>query len=229
MKERTGMESIIAPSILAADFSCLGAEIARVEAAGCALLHIDVMDGHFVPNLTVGPDVTRALRRVTALPFDVHLMVENPEDFIERFAAAGADYITVHAEAARHLHRVLEQIKACGARAGAALNPATPWENLRHVVRDLDQIILMTVNPGFGGQRFIEAMLPKIAACAEWLRAENPACRLSVDGGVNSATAPAALTAGAQVLVAGAAVFGQADPAAALRDLRLLAQTHRPA
>jgi ribulose-phosphate 3-epimerase len=224
MKERTQMECIIAPSILAADFSRLGEEIARVEAAGCELLHMDVMDGHFVPNLTIGPDLVQSLRQVTALPFDVHLMVENPENFIERFAAAGADYITVHVEAARHLHRVLEEIKACGARAGAALNPATPWETLRHVVGDLDQVVLMTVNPGFCGQRFIEAMLPKISACAEWLRRENPACRLSVDGGVNSATAPGVLAAGAQVLIAGSAVFGQADPAAALRELRLLAR-----
>ncbi|MDR1322533.1 MAG: ribulose-phosphate 3-epimerase [Gracilibacteraceae bacterium] len=217
------MDIMIAPSILAADFARLGEEIARVEAAGCELLHIDVMDGHFVPNLTIGPDAVKALRGVTGLPFDVHLMVENPEDHIERFAAAGADYITVHAEAARHLHRLLAQIRACGARAGAALNPATPWENLRHVAGDLDLVLLMTVDPGFGGQSFIGAMLPKIAACAKWLHAENPACRLEVDGGINTATAPAALAAGADILVAGAAVFGQADPAAALRALQELA------
>ncbi|MDR1069669.1 MAG: ribulose-phosphate 3-epimerase [Gracilibacteraceae bacterium] len=218
------MDIIIAPSILAADFARLGEEIARVEAAGCELLHIDVMDGHFVPNLTIGPDVVKALRSVTGLPFDVHLMVENPEDHIKRFAAAGADYITVHAEATRHLHRLLEQIRACGGRAGAALNPATPWENLRHVAADLDLVLLMTVDPGFGGQSFIGAMLPKIAACAKWLHAENPACRLEVDGGINTATAPAALAAGADILVAGAAVFGQADPAAALRALQGLAR-----
>ncbi|MDR1961402.1 MAG: ribulose-phosphate 3-epimerase [Gracilibacteraceae bacterium] len=220
----SGKAIILAPSILSADFARLGEEIARVEAAGCELLHIDVMDGHFVPNLTIGADVVKALRGVTALPFDVHLMVEKPEEYIERFAAAGAAYITVHAEAARHLHRVLAQIRACGVKAGAALNPATPWENLRYVAENLDLVLIMTVNPGFGGQEFISAMLPKIAACAEWLRAENPGCLLETDGGINTRTARAAAAAGANILVAGAAVFGQADAAAALRDLRRAAR-----
>ncbi|MDR0434440.1 MAG: ribulose-phosphate 3-epimerase [Gracilibacteraceae bacterium] len=225
--KNNGMSVIIAPSLLAADFTRLGEEIARVEAAGCELLHIDVMDGHFVPNIAIGPDAVKALRRVSALPFDVHLMVENPEDYIERFAAAGADYVTFHLEAARHPLRLIEQIKNAGAKAGAALNPATTWESLRYVAANLDLALLMTVNPGFGGQRFISAMLPKIAACAQWLRRENPACRLEVDGGVSEATAPAILAAGADILVAGAAVFGAADAAAALRALREMAAAPR--
>ncbi len=210
----------IAPSILSADFARLGEQVRLVEEAGAQVLHIDVMDGHFVPNLTIGPGIVKSLRPLSRLRFDVHLMIEEPERFVADFAAAGADHVTVHPEACRHLHRVVQQIKELGMTAGVALNPATPLDGLQYVLDDLDMVLLMTVNPGFGGQKFIPAVLPKIRQLKQLLQAQNPACLIEVDGGITVETAPVAVQAGAEVLVAGAAVFGQTDPGAAFQALR---------
>ena len=210
----------IAPSILSADFTRLGEQVAQVETAGASILHIDVMDGHFVPNLTLGPPVIKALRPVTRMRFDVHLMIDNPEYYIEDFVRAGADHLTVHAESTRHLHRLIQQIKASGVTVGVALNPATPLDSLTYILEELDLVLLMTVNPGFGGQHFLPAVLPKIRELAQDLRERNPRCRLEVDGGVNRDTARAAVEAGARLLVAGNAVFSAPDPGVAWRDLQ---------
>jgi len=216
----------IAPSILSADFSCLGDEIRAVEAAGADYVHIDVMDGHFVPNITIGPLLVEACRRVTTLPLDVHLMIENPDTYIPQFAAAGADIIVVHAEAVHHLHRTVQLIKSLGKRAGVSLNPATPLNVLDYVLDDLDLVLLMTVNPGFGGQSFIEATLPKIHALRGMLDRRGSEAELEVDGGVNPANIARISHAGADVFVAGSAVFGKPDYTSVITELKRLA--HEP-
>lgn len=202
---------IIAPSILSADFSVLGEEIAAVEAAGADWIHIDVMDGHFVPNITMGPGVVKSLRKMTVLPFDVHLMVENPEQYIQPFAEAGSDRITVHMEALIHLHRTVSQIKELGLKAGVSLNPATPLSFVESILTDIDLLLIMTVNPGFGGQQFIKTMLSKIRQARELIDRFAPAVLLEVDGGVTLTNLPAILKAGADVLVAGASIFGSGN------------------
>ena len=220
----------IAPSILSADFARLGEEIEAVTAAGADYVHIDVMDGHFVPNITIGPSVIKALRRHTKLPFDVHLMISPIDPFVREFVDAGADIVTVHPEAGPHLHRTIQLIKSLGRRAGAALNPATPIEALRHVIDDLDLVLVMSVNPGFGGQSFIESQLDKIAAARKLIDATGRAIELEVDGGINPETARRAIAAGATVLVAGSATFmgGAAAYADNIRRLRAAADL-RPA
>ena len=209
---------ILAPSLLAADFSCLGDETRSVEAGGADWLHLDVMDGHFVPNISFGPLVLKALRPHTRLPFDVHLMITPVDPFLEAYAEAGADHITVHVEAGPHLHRTLQRIRALGCRPGVALNPATPAGMIAPVLDDIDQILVMTVNPGFGGQSFIQSQLAKIRELHAMV-AGRPIV-IGVDGGITAATAPAALDAGAGMMVAGTSVFGAADRRAALDSLR---------
>lgn len=210
----------IAPSILSADFGRLAEDIDIVEKGGADWIHVDVMDGHFVPNLTLGPLIVEAIRPGTSLPLDVHLMIEKPERYISAFAKAGADYITVHAETCPHLHRTLHMIKEEGAKAGIALNPATPLSVLDHVLEEADLILIMTVNPGFGGQRFIHSMLPKISELRRRIERTRREIALEVDGGINEETAPLVTEAGADVLVAGSAVFGMPDRAAAIRRIR---------
>ena len=212
----------IAPSILSADFGALGEEIARVEAAGADLLHVDVMDGHFVPNLTIGPVVVEAIRKRTQLPLDVHLMITAPERYLPAFAAAGADLLTVHAEACPHLQRTLAQIRELGAKAGVALNPATPPGPLEYVLDDLDLVLVMSVNPGFGGQAFIPSAYPKVRAL-KTLLGRRPV-EISVDGGVKVEHAGPLVAHGASVLVAGSAIFGAPDPGEAVRRLRSAAE-----
>jgi ribulose-phosphate 3-epimerase len=197
----------IAPSILSADFARLGEEIRAVEKAGADWIHVDVMDGRFVPNLTIGPPVVTALRKVATQPLDVHLMIVEPEKYVEAFAAAGADVITVHAEACTHLHRTLQQIRALGKKAGVSLNPHTSEDVLRYVLAETDLVLVMSVNPGFGGQSFIEAMLPKIERLRAMIDASGRAIDLEVDGGIKPGTAARVCAAGADVLVAGNAVF----------------------
>lgn len=208
----------IAPSILSADFAALGEDIARVEAAGADWLHVDVMDGRFVPNLTVGPVVVEAIRKRTRLPLDVHLMIVEPERWVGDFVRAGADLVTVHVEAAAHLQRTLVQIREAGARAGAALNPATPPEAVRWVLDDLDLVLVMSVNPGFGGQAFIPAVLPKVRQVRTWV-GHRPV-EVSVDGGVKVEHVAPLAEHGASVLVAGTAIFGAPDPARAIALMR---------
>lgn len=197
----------IAPSILSADFSRLGEEIAAVAAAGADFIHVDVMDGHFVPNLTIGPLVVKAIRKMTKLPFDVHLMISPVDPFIDDFVRAGADILTVHPEAGPHLHRTLQTIRAAGAKPGVALNPATPVAAIEPVLGDVDLILVMSVNPGFGGQAFINSQLKKIESIRKLIDASGRSIMLEVDGGVNVETAPSVVAAGADVLVAGSAVF----------------------
>ncbi len=211
---------LIAPSILSADFSRLGDEVRAVEAAGADVIHIDVMDGHFVPNITIGPLVAEAVNRVTDLPLDVHLMIENPERYIEAFARAGADWITVHQETGYHLHRTVYAIKDLGCKAGVVLNPATPAAAIEPVIADLDLVMVMSVNPGFGGQSFIPASLDKIRRLVEMTREKNPACAIEVDGGVSPATIADIARAGARIFVAGSAVFGSGDYAAVIEEMR---------
>lgn len=212
----------VAPSILSADFARLGAELEAVEKAGADWFHIDVMDGRFVPNITMGLVVMESIRKVTKKPFDVHLMILEPERYVERFRAAGADHINVHVEATTHLHRTLNQIRDAGAKAGAVLNPATPLTAVEHVVSDLDQLMLMTVNPGFGGQKFIESVVPKIRAAKELLKANGAGRPLEIviDGGVDPSTARVIEKAGATVAVAGNAVFKSGDYAKAIAAIR---------
>ena len=206
----------IAPSILSADFSCLGQEISDIAAAGADFIHIDVMDGHFVPNLTFGPAVIKAVRGTTKLPFDVHLMISPIDPFIDEFAAAGADILTVHPEAGPHLHRTLQRIKAAGVKAGVALNPGSPVSLIEPVIDQLDLILVMSVNPGFGGQSFLPSQLAKIEALRAMIDRTGREIMLEVDGGVNGKTAPDVIAAGADVLVAGSAVFqGKPDEYAA--------------
>ena len=208
----------IAPSILSADFAALGDDIERVEGGGADQLHVDVMDGRFVPNLTIGPVVVAAIRKRTRLPLDVHLMIVEPERFVAEFVAAGADMVTVHAEACPHLQRTLAQIRELGAKAGVALNPSTPPDALRYVLDDLDLVLIMSVNPGFGGQAFIPGAHRKIRE-VKALLGDRPV-EVSVDGGVKAGLAKSLVQDGATTLVAGSAIFGAADPAAAVRALR---------
>lgn len=212
----------IAPSILSADFSRLGEEIRAVEAAGADYIHIDVMDGHFVPNITIGPLIVEAARKVTTLPLDVHLMIENPDLYIADFAAAGADIIVVHAEAVNHLHRTVQLIKSLGKKAGVSLNPATPLNALDYVIEDLDLVLLMTVNPGFGGQSFIEACLSKIHSLRAMLDRRGCEAELEVDGGVKVSNIAGIAHAGADVFVAGSAVFNSNDYAATIAEMKRL-------
>ena len=217
------MSARIAPSILSADFARLADEVARVEGAGADQIHVDVMDGHFVPNITIGPPVVAALKRVTALPLDVHLMIEEPDRYLEAFAKAGASIITVHAEAVTHLHRTLTRIRQLGVRAGVAVNPSTPVSHLREVMPEIDLILIMSVNPGFGGQSFIPRSLMKVEEARTLLAATGPRAAIEVDGGVALTTAPDLVEAGATMLVAGASIFGTPDAAAATRALRAAA------
>jgi ribulose-phosphate 3-epimerase len=211
---------IVAPSLLAADFARLGEEARAVEAAGADWLHLDVMDGHFVPNITFGPLVVKALRPHTALPLDVHLMIAPADPYLDAFAEAGADHISIHPEAGPHLHRSLQRIRALGKKAGVVLNPATPVESVLWVLDLVDIVMVMTVNPGFGGQAFIESQLPKIAALRRAIDASGRRIHLQIDGGVTPATAPRLLAAGADTLVAGTAVFGKPDYAEAIAAIR---------
>lgn len=210
----------IAPSILSANFAKLGEEILDVERGGADYIHVDVMDGHFVPNITIGPLIVEAIRPVTKLPLDVHLMIENPDQYIEAFAKAGADYITVHVEACPHLHRTIQLIKSFGVKAGVVLNPATPVITIQHIIEDVDMVLLMTVNPGFGGQKFISSVLPKIAEVKKLADQFNSNLEIEIDGGVNEETAKLCIEQGANVLVAGSAVYNQEDRAEAIRKIR---------
>jgi ribulose-phosphate 3-epimerase len=210
---------LVAPSILSADFARLGEEILDVAAKGADWIHIDVMDGHFVPNITIGPLVVKAARRVTDLPLDVHLMIEQPDRYLAEFAEAGADWLVVHAEAVPHLHRSVQFIKTLGVKAGVALNPHTPEAVLDYLLPELDLVLVMSVNPGFGGQSFIEATLPKITRLRERIDALGLPTLIQVDGGVKPSNAQRVVDAGAHVLVAGSAVFGAADRAAAIRGV----------
>lgn len=210
----------IAPSILSADFSKLGSEIKDVERGGADWIHIDVMDGHFVPNITIGPLIVEAVRPITKLTLDVHLMIENPDQYIEAFAKAGADYITVHAEACTHLHRTIQLIKSFGVKAGVVLNPATPPSVLDYVLEDLDLVLLMTVNPGFGGQAFIPSMLDKIEKVRNMIDEKCLSIDIEIDGGVNPETAKLCVERGATVLVAGSAIYNKEDRKQAIADIR---------
>ena len=213
----------IAASLLSADFAALGDAIARAERGGADLIHVDVMDGHFVPNITMGPPVVKALKRVAHLPLDVHLMIENPDRYIEAFVEAGAASVTIHIEAVVHLHRTVHLIKSLGALAGVALNPGTPVTSLEQIAGDVDYVLVMTVNPGFGGQTFIPRSESKVRAVRELLRREGSAAPIEVDGGIDVQTAPRIVAAGADILVAGHAIFGSPDPERAIRDLRAAA------
>ena len=210
----------IAPSLLAADFARLGEEVRAVAEAGADWLHLDIMDGHFVPNISFGPGLIRALRRHASIPFDVHLMIAPVDPYLEAFAAAGANLISLHPEAGPHLHRSLQTIKALGCQAGVVLNPATPVSAVEHLLELCDLILVMSVNPGFGGQSFLPSQLDKIAALRRLIDASGRPIALQVDGGVTAATAPRCIAAGADVLVAGTAVFGQPDYKAAIAALR---------
>lgn len=210
----------LAPSILSADFTKLGDQVGMVEQAGAEYLHIDVMDGHFVPNITIGPLVVEALRPVSKMTFDVHLMIENPDQYIGDFVKAGADIISIHAETCPHLHRSIQNIKSFGVKAAVALNPATSLAAIEYVLENLDMVLLMTVNPGFGGQKFIPEILPKIAALRNRIQSMGLNTEIEVDGGVNPQNARRIVEAGATVLVAGSAVFGSPDIPGAVRDIR---------
>jgi ribulose-phosphate 3-epimerase len=211
----------LAPSILAADFARLGQQVAEAEQSGADRIHVDVMDGHFVPNLSMGPAVVQSLRRVTRLPLETHLMISNPDFFLDEFAAAGSDSFLVHWEGNNNLHRTVQRIRALGKRAAVAINPATPGAVLEEIVQELDQVLVMTVNPGFGHQQFIRATLPKIERVRELVERRKPGCDVEVDGGIDATTAPLVVRAGATVLVAGSSIFGDRDGVAtAMKRLR---------
>jgi ribulose-phosphate 3-epimerase len=213
----------IAPSLLSADFAALGEAIARVEAGGADLIHVDVMDGHFVPNITLGPLIVKAIRKRAHVPLDVHLMIESPDLFVEAFVEAGAGSLTVHAEAVVHLNRTINFIKSFGVRAGVALNPATPVVALEEIACDVDYVLVMTVNPGFGGQTFIPRSESKVRQVRALLRREGSTAPIEVDGGIDVHTAPGIVAAGADILVAGNSIFNTPDPTAATRALRAAA------
>ncbi|WP_191561749.1 ribulose-phosphate 3-epimerase [Metabacillus idriensis] len=210
----------IAPSILSADFARLGADIEDVERGGADYIHVDVMDGHFVPNITIGPLIVEAIRPVTNLPLDVHLMIENPDAFIGTFAKMGADIISVHVEACPHLHRTIQQIKSEGVKAGVVLNPHTPANMIKEVLDEVDLVLLMTVNPGFSGQSFIHSVLPKIKDVSDMVKERGLQVEIEVDGGVNEETAKLCIEAGANVLVAGSAIYNQTDRKEAIQRIR---------
>ncbi|MBK9314876.1 MAG: ribulose-phosphate 3-epimerase [Acidobacteria bacterium] len=209
----------IAPSILSADFTRLGQQIEAVEQAGASIIHVDVMDGHFVPNLTIGPFIVEWVRKATTLPIDAHLMIENPDNFITAFAQAGADMISVHPEATYHLHRTIGHIRQAGCMPGVVLNPATPLAMIEEIVCDVDYVLLMSVNPGFGGQSFITSSIDKIKRLKDLIDRRGSHARIEIDGGIGPETAAAVTAAGAEILVAGSAIFGKPDPAGALRAL----------
>lgn len=210
----------IAPSILSANFAKLGEEVKEVEAAGAELIHIDVMDGHFVPNITMGPIVVEALRPITKLPLDVHLMIENPDAYIEQFAKAGADYISVHVEACRHLHRTIQLIRSYGVKPGVVLNPHTPIELIQHILEDVDFVLFMTVNPGFGGQKFIDSVVPKIEALSKVIKERGLNVEIEIDGGITAETIVPCAKAGASIFVAGSAIYNKEDRASALQQIK---------
>ena len=210
---------ILAPSILAADFGHLAEEIARAKEGGGRRVHIDVMDGHFVPNLTMGPAVVKAVRRATRLPLDVHLMIENADLYVDAFADAGANWVSLHVEALPHLQRTVAHLRERGLKAGVALNPSTPLVSVEEIAPELDYVVVMSVNPGFGGQRFLSGSLDKVRRMRELLRRRGPAAQIEVDGGVDESNVKALIEAGAEVLVAGTSVFGGGDPAASARRL----------
>jgi ribulose-phosphate 3-epimerase len=216
----TKRNTLISPSILSADMANLAAAVEQAQAAGADWIHVDVMDGRFVPNITIGIPVVAALKKCTRLPLDVHLMIAEPERYVNDFIKAGADILVVHAEATCHLYRTLEIIREAGARAGVALNPATPVSTIRHVIEKLDMILIMTVEPGFGGQKFIPAMLPKVSEAARLAEEHQLVVDIQVDGGINKETIGAAAKAGANSFVSGTGVFGTGDVALAVRELR---------
>ncbi|MGZ5451539.1 MAG: ribulose-phosphate 3-epimerase [Thermoanaerobaculia bacterium] len=218
---------LIAPSILASDFARRGEEVRTVDAAGADWIHVDVMDGHFVPNITIGPPIVKALRKRTKLPFDCHLMISEPQKYIPAFLGAGADMISIHVEAEPHLQRALQLIRDGGAKAGIAINPATSAESLTTALEFCDFVLAMTVNPGFGGQTFIEPVVPKIRHISRLIRERGLAVEIEVDGGIDVKTAPHVVTAGATILVAGSAVFGQPDRKHAIRMIRDAVSTTR--
>lgn len=217
------MTKLIAASLLSADFSAIGEAVAIAERAGADLVHVDIMDGHFVPNLTLGPQLVAAVRKRTRLPIDVHLMVETPRAFVPAFAEAGADWISLHAEATAHLHKDVTMIRELGRKAGVALNPGTPLGSVREVLGDVDFILLMSVNPGWGGQSFIPRSLDKIRELKAWLRAERLDAAIEVDGGLKPENLEAAFRAGMDVAVAGSAIFEAPDPAVAIREMKRVA------
>ncbi len=215
--------TMIAPSILSADFTKLGEEVKAVEAAGADVIHVDVMDGHFVPNITMGPLVVKAVKKITSLPVDVHLMISDPDKYIEAFSNAGADWITVHVEACTHLHRTLTAIKELGKKAGAVLNPATSLSSLDYVLKEVDLVMLMSVNPGFGGQSFVESTLGKISQLRSLLDQHNPSAGIEIDGGVSPDTIAKIAAAGANIFVAGSAIYGCDEYGPVINELKKLA------